>query len=50
MTMKSFLSQSNYQLNDESGIWMRPNYRGISYNDGDNIEKDFISPKADSKS
>ena len=43
MTMKSFLSQSNYQLNDESGIWMRPNYRGISYNDGDNIEKKILS-------
>lgn len=41
--MKGFLRQSDYQLSNESGIWMRPLYAGIPYNDGNDIEERILS-------
>ena len=36
--MKSRLKNSGYQLDEDKNIWIRADYRGIAYNDGDEIE------------
>ncbi|BDT76521.1 hypothetical protein PKF023_03240 [Polynucleobacter yangtzensis] len=36
--MKNTLKNLGYRFDDERAIWRHPEYRGISYNDGDEIE------------
>lgn len=35
--------QSGYSYNSETGVWSRPEFQGISYNDGDDIEQRLLS-------
>lgn len=37
--MRSSLSNAGYALDSESNVWSRLGYSGISYNDGDEVEK-----------
>lgn len=37
--MKLPLSRSGYRLNPETNIWSRPDYIGIAYSDGDEVEQ-----------
>ncbi|WP_295624654.1 bifunctional 2-polyprenyl-6-hydroxyphenol methylase/3-demethylubiquinol 3-O-methyltransferase UbiG [uncultured Nitrosomonas sp.] len=37
--MQSFLSQAGYISNAEADIWSRPEYCGIAYSDGDEVEQ-----------
>jgi GT2 family glycosyltransferase/2-polyprenyl-3-methyl-5-hydroxy-6-metoxy-1,4-benzoquinol methylase len=41
--MKSLLEQAGYRYNGQAGIWARPSYDGIAYNDGDEIETRLAS-------
>jgi lipopolysaccharide biosynthesis protein/SAM-dependent methyltransferase len=36
--MKSFLSALGYELDPRFGVWRRPEYGGITYSDGDEVE------------
>ncbi len=36
--MKNFLKEEGYALNPSTHVWLRPDYKGIAYNDGDEIE------------
>ncbi|MDD2302074.1 MAG: class I SAM-dependent methyltransferase, partial [Eubacteriales bacterium] len=37
--MKSKLSESGYQFDTQTGVWLRPGYAGIAYSDGENVER-----------
>lgn len=37
--MKKLLEQAGYVLNSQSGIWASPNFAGIAYSDGDEVEQ-----------
>lgn len=37
--MKSYLQSIGYVFNQDQGLWRRPDYEGIAYSDGDEIEK-----------
>ncbi|GAD20702.1 glycoside hydrolase family 99-like domain-containing protein [Acidovorax sp. MR-S7] len=39
MTMKNLLEQAGYVLNPQSGIWASPDFTGIAYSDGDDVEQ-----------
>ena len=39
MTMKNLLEQAGYVLNPQSGIWASPDFTGIAYSDGDEVEQ-----------
>ncbi len=41
--MKTFIKNSEYVLDLHNRIWTRPDYSGISYNDGDEIELHIAS-------
>lgn len=38
MMIKNFLKQAGYVLNPQSGIWANPDFTGIAYSDGDEVE------------
>ena len=37
--MKLLTSKSGYQLNSQTNIWLRPDYLGIAYSDGNEVEQ-----------
>ncbi len=37
--MKTQLARQGYVLNDTAGVWLRTDYEGIAYSDGDEIEQ-----------
>lgn len=39
MTIKNLLEQAGYVLNPQSGIWASPDFTGIAYSDGDEVEQ-----------
>ena len=36
--MKTLLQHAGYALDDTTNVWLNPSYKGIAYNDGDEIE------------
>jgi 2-polyprenyl-3-methyl-5-hydroxy-6-metoxy-1,4-benzoquinol methylase len=36
--MKTLLKNAGYVLDDSTNVWLNPSYKGIAYNDGDEIE------------
>ncbi|MEQ1534294.1 MAG: class I SAM-dependent methyltransferase [Burkholderiaceae bacterium] len=36
--MKTLLKNAGYVLDDATNVWLNPSYKGIAYNDGDEIE------------
>ena len=36
--MKTFLQNAGYALDSATNVWLNPSYKGIAYNDGDEIE------------
>ncbi len=41
--MKEFLSQFGYVLDTETNVWARPEYGGIAYSDGEDVERRIAS-------
>lgn len=37
--MKSLLTKAGYQFDPREGLWLRSDYQGISYSDGDEVEQ-----------